>query len=159
MLNYHLTTSKLINCYYTKLRPFFIPLFSIILILSLFLSTSPLLSSISFVMFILLYHSSLSFSLLFFFFLSSLSFVILFFLQSLFFCSSSLLFIIVLSSSHSCHFHPPVSSYSFIIIVSFPSLSPSLSSLSSILLSLSFCLLSFYPSFSTFIDSSTFPLH
>lgn len=40
MLNYHLTTSKLINCYYTKLRPFFIPLFSIILILSLLLSTS-----------------------------------------------------------------------------------------------------------------------
>lgn len=40
MLNYHLTTSKLINCYYTKLRPFFIPLFFIILILSLLLSTS-----------------------------------------------------------------------------------------------------------------------
>lgn len=55
----------------------------------------PLLSSTSFVMFILLYHSSLSSSLLFF--SSSLSFVILFFVQSLFFRNSSLLF---LSSSH-----------------------------------------------------------
>lgn len=106
----------------------------------------------SFIIFHLLCHVhpplSLFFVILPSFFSSSLSFVILFFVQSLFFRNSSLLF---LSSSHSCHFHPPLSSChrsSFIIIVSFPLLSPSLSFLSSVLLSLSIPLRFLFISFS-----------